>query len=24
VALACLILSWFAIHWNIIGPVTRI
>jgi len=24
VALACLILSWFAIQWNIIGPVTRI
>jgi CubicO group peptidase (beta-lactamase class C family) len=24
VALACLILSWFAIHWNIIGPVSRI
>jgi CubicO group peptidase (beta-lactamase class C family) len=24
VALACLLLSWFAIHWNIIGPVTRI
>jgi len=24
VALACLILSWFAIHWNIIGPVKRI
>jgi len=24
VALACLVLSWFAIHWNIIGPVTRI
>jgi len=24
VALACLILSWFAIHWNVIGPVTRI
>jgi hypothetical protein len=24
VALACLYLSWFAIHWNIIGPVTRI
>ena len=24
VALACLILSWFAIHWHIIGPVTRI
>jgi CubicO group peptidase (beta-lactamase class C family) len=24
VALACLILSWFAIHWNLIGPVTRI
>jgi len=24
VAIACLILSWFAIHWNVIGPVTRI
>jgi CubicO group peptidase (beta-lactamase class C family) len=24
VGLACLILSWFAIHWNVIGPVTRI
>jgi len=24
VALACVILSWFAIHWNLIGPVTRI
>jgi len=24
VALACLILSWFAIHWHVIGPVTRI
>jgi CubicO group peptidase (beta-lactamase class C family) len=24
VALACLILGWFAIHWNIIGSVTRI
>ena len=24
VGLACLVLSWFAIHWNIIGPVTRI
>jgi CubicO group peptidase (beta-lactamase class C family) len=23
VALACLFLSWFAIHWNIIGPATR-
>jgi len=24
VALACLLLSWFAIHWNLLGPVTRI
>ena len=24
VALACLILSWVAIHWNIIGPVKRL
>jgi len=24
VAFACLYLSWFAIHWNIIGPTTRI
>ena len=24
VALACLFLSWFAIHWNIIGPATRL
>ncbi len=24
VGLACLVLSWFAVHWNIIGPVTRI
>jgi hypothetical protein len=24
VALACLVLSWFAIHWNIIGPVKRL
>jgi CubicO group peptidase (beta-lactamase class C family) len=24
VALACLFLSWFAIHWNIIGPVARL
>src|SRR5947207_8398487 len=23
VALACLFLTWFAIHWNIIGPATR-
>jgi hypothetical protein len=23
-ALACLILSWFAIHWNLIGPAHRI
>jgi CubicO group peptidase (beta-lactamase class C family) len=23
VALACLFLAWFAIHWNIIGPVHR-
>ncbi|HEY6129657.1 MAG TPA: serine hydrolase domain-containing protein [Candidatus Acidoferrum sp.] len=23
VALACLFLSWFAIHWNIIGPAAR-
>jgi CubicO group peptidase (beta-lactamase class C family) len=23
VALACLFLAWFAIHWNIIGPATR-
>jgi Beta-lactamase len=24
VALACLILSWFAIQWHVIGPVTRL
>lgn len=24
VALACLALSWLAIHWNILGPVTRL
>jgi hypothetical protein len=24
VALACLFLIWFAIHWNIIGPATRL
>jgi hypothetical protein len=24
VALACLYLMWFAIHWNIIGPATRL
>jgi len=24
VALACLLLSWFAIHWKLLGPVTRI
>jgi hypothetical protein len=24
VALACLFLSWFAIHWHIIGPTHRI
>ena len=24
VGLACVILSWFAIHWNIIGPAHRI
>jgi CubicO group peptidase (beta-lactamase class C family) len=24
VALACLFLMWFAIHWNIIGPATRL
>jgi CubicO group peptidase (beta-lactamase class C family) len=24
VALACLFLAWFAIHWNIIGPATRL
>ncbi len=23
VAMACLFLTWFAIHWNIIGPATR-
>jgi CubicO group peptidase (beta-lactamase class C family) len=23
VALACLVLSWLTIHWNILGPVTR-
>ncbi len=23
VALACLFLMWFAIHWNIVGPATR-
>ncbi|HET6207046.1 MAG TPA: serine hydrolase domain-containing protein [Terracidiphilus sp.] len=24
VALACLLLSWFAVHWNLIGPARRI
>ncbi|MDE3201734.1 MAG: serine hydrolase [Acidobacteriota bacterium] len=24
VALACIVLSWFAVHWHIIGPVHRI
>ncbi|HWA94075.1 MAG TPA: serine hydrolase [Terracidiphilus sp.] len=24
VALACIVLSWFAMHWHIIGPVHRI
>jgi CubicO group peptidase (beta-lactamase class C family) len=24
VALACLFLSWFAVHWNVIGPARRI
>jgi CubicO group peptidase (beta-lactamase class C family) len=24
VALACLVLSWLALHWNILGPVTRL
>jgi CubicO group peptidase (beta-lactamase class C family) len=24
VALACLVLSWLAIHWNVVGPATRI
>jgi hypothetical protein len=24
VALACLALSWLAIHWNILGPATRL
>jgi CubicO group peptidase (beta-lactamase class C family) len=24
VALACLLLSWLAIHWNLLGPVKRI
>ncbi len=24
VALACLILCWFAVHWNVIGPAHRI
>ena len=24
VGLSCLILSWFAIHWNLIGPVDRV
>ena len=24
VSLACLILSWFAVHWNLIGPAHRI
>jgi hypothetical protein len=24
VALACAVLCWLAIHWNVIGPVTRI
>jgi hypothetical protein len=24
VALACLFLCWFAVHWNLLGPVSRI
>ena len=24
VGLACLFLSWFAVHWNVIGPARRI
>jgi len=24
VALACLVLSWLAIHWNVLGPATRL
>ena len=24
VGLACLLLSWLAIHWNLLGPVKRI
>lgn len=24
VALACLVLSWLAIHWNVLGPVSRL
>ena len=24
VAVACLVLSWLAIHWNIVGPATRL
>jgi len=24
VALATVVLGWFAIHWNILGPVTRL
>jgi len=24
VALACLVLSWLAIHWNVLGPVARL
>jgi CubicO group peptidase (beta-lactamase class C family) len=24
VALACLVLSWLAVHWNVLGPATRL
>jgi hypothetical protein len=23
VALACLFLTWYSIHWNLIGPIHR-
>jgi hypothetical protein len=23
VGLACLFLSWFVVHWNVIGPIHR-
>ena len=24
VAIACLLVTWFAIHWNIFGPASRL